>query len=261
MRLAPSGRDALPWEAYAGAIMDDGHERYRQLAVSHVLGGLAPDDAAAFRSHLQGCRDCRARVAELRGIASDLERAERDERARATVQTEVVRRDPEGEEATGVAESAGPRIGVRQVTIAAVIVMVLAGAMAFWNLHLRTTNAVVATVAEQHADTLEVLAAGTPVAVEAEHPVRGMAAIDGERVALTLTGVEETEGARLVAWLRDGTGVTPVAELQRRAVGEGTVALVVEDQDADVLEITVERGELDEQARGEQIASVRLRVR
>ena len=242
--------------------MDDGHERYRQLAVSHVLGGLGPDDAAAFRNHLLGCRDCRARVAELRGIASDLERAERDERARATVQTEVVRRHPEGEqEASEAAEPAGPRIGVRQVTIAVVVVMVLAGAMAFWNLHLRTTNAVVVTVAEQHADTLEVLAAGTPVDVEAEHPVRGMAAVDGERVALTLTGVEATEGARLVAWLRDGTGVTPVAELQRRAVGEGTVALVVEDRDADVLEITVERGELGQRARGEQVASVQLRGR
>jgi hypothetical protein len=242
--------------------MDDGHERYRQLAVSHVLGGLDPDDAAAFRSHLQGCRDCRARVAELRGIASDLERAERDERARATVQTEVVRRQPEGEpEATEAGEPTGPRIGVRQVTIAAVIVMVLAGAMAFWNLHLRTTNAVVVTVAEQHADTLEVLAAGTPVDVEAEHPVRGLAAVDGERVALTLTGVEATEGARLVAWLRDGADVTPVAELQRREVGEGSVALVVEDRDADVLEITVERGELGQRARGEQVASVRLRGR
>jgi anti-sigma-K factor RskA len=242
--------------------MDDGHERYRQLAVSHVLGGLDPDDAAAFRSHLQGCRDCRARVAELRGIASDLERAERDERARATVQTEVVRRPPEGEpEATAGGEPTGPRIGVRQVTIAAVIVMLLAGAMAFWNLHLRTTNAVVVTVAEQHADTLEVLAAGTPVDVVAEHPVRGLAAVDGERVALTLTGVEATEGARLVAWLRDGADVTPVAELQRREVGEGSVALVVEDRDADVLEITVERGELGQRARGEQVASVRLRGR
>jgi anti-sigma-K factor RskA len=242
--------------------MDDGHERYRQLAVSHVLGGLDPDDAAAFRSHLQGCRDCRARVAELRGIASDLERAERDERARATVQTEVVRRQPEGEpEATEAGEPTGPRIGVRQVTIAAVIVMVLAGAMAFWNLHLRTTNAVVVTVAEQHADTLEVLAAGTPVDVEAEHPVRGLAAVDGERVALTLTGVEATDGARLVAWLRDGADVTPVAELQRREVGEGSVALVVDDRDADALEITVERGELGQRARGEQVASVRLRGR
>jgi hypothetical protein len=241
--------------------MDDRHERYRQLAVSHVLGGLDADDAAAFRSHLQGCRDCRARVAELRGIASDLERAERDERARATVQTEVVRRTPDGQEVAEATEPSGPRIGIRQVTLAAVIVMLLAGAMAFWNLHLRTTNAVVVTVAEQHADTLEVLAAGTPVDVEAEHPVRGLAAIDGERVALTLTGVEEAEGARLVAWLRDGTGATPVAELQRRAVGEGTVALVVEDQDAEVLEITVERGELGERARGEQIASVRLRGR
>ncbi len=243
--------------------MDDAHERYRQLAVSHVLGGLGPDDAAAFRSHLAGCRDCRARVAELRGIASDLERAERDERARATVQTEVVRRQPEGDRGPSddATDRAGPRIGVRQVTAAVVIVMVLAGAMAFWNLHLRTTNAVVATVAEQHADTLEVLAAGTPVEVEAEHPVRGLAAVDGERVALTLTGVEATEGARLVAWLRDDAGVTPVAELQRRAVGEGTVALVVEDRGADVLEITVERGELGQRARGEQLASVQLRGR
>lgn len=241
--------------------MEPGHEHYQQLAVGHVLGGLEPDDAAAFRSHLSGCRVCRARVAELRGIASELERAERDERARATVQTEVAHQESEdaGPRPRRPAAEAGSRIGVRQVTVAAIVVVLLAGAMAFWNLHLRTNNAVMATVAEQHAQTLEVLAGGVPLDVAADHPVRGLAAMDGEHVAVTLTGLgQPAEGERIVAWVDDGAGLTPVAELQIRSVGDGTVAVVLEDEGAETLELTAERGPVGDEPGGELVASVDL---
>ncbi len=241
--------------------MDSGHEHFQQLAVGHVLGGLTPEDAAQFRSHLLGCRDCRARVAELRGIASDLERAERDERARAVVQTEVAEPADEGD-APSTRRSPGTapsRVGVRHVTVAALVVLVLAGAMAFWNLHLRSSTAMLSTVAEQHAQTLEVLATGLAVEVEAEHPVRGVAAIDGDHVAVTLAGVAQPEeGERVVAWLHDEEGVTAVAELRTRAA-EGSVAVVLEDQDADRLELTLERGELGEEPEGDSLAHVGLR--
>ena len=220
--------------------MADGHGHYQQLAVGHVLGGLGPDDAADFRSHLAGCRDCRARVAELRGIASDLERAERDERAREVVRTEVARREPEAHEAP----ASGSRIGVRHVTVAVVVVVFLAGAMAFWNLHLRTSNAVVTSVAEQHAQTLAVLASGIEVDVEADHPVGGIGAVDGDRVAVALTGVEVPQDARVVAWLHGADGPVAAAQVVPAQIADSHLALVLEDADAGRLELSVEQGEL-----------------
>ena len=242
--------------------MDFGHEHFQELAVGHVLGGLEPDDAAEFRSHLVGCRDCRARVSELRGIASDLERADRDERARALVQTELAEPEetPEASGARrGETDASGPRIGVRHVTIAVIGVMLLAGAMGFWNLHLRTGTSMLTTLAEQHAHTLEVLAAGITVEVEADHPVRGLAAVDGDHVALTLTGVDEpADGQRVVAWLRDDAEVVPAAELRSSGGDEGTVAVVLEDQGAQHLEVTLEDGEVPDQPGGPTLATVDL---
>lgn len=245
--------------------MADGHEHYQQLAVGHVLGGLGPDDDAAFRSHLLDCRDCRARVAELRGIASDLERAERDERARATLTTEVERRAPEDEPARGGPDRAGPdrgaRIGIRHVTVAVIVVAVLAGGMAFWNLHLRTSNALIGSVAEQHARTLEVLADGVALDVEADHPVRGVAATNGEHVALSLVGLEVPgEGERLVAWVHGEDGPAPVGQIRPSRVEEGTAALVIEASGAQVLEVRRETGELDGAPGGERLARVELRA-
>jgi anti-sigma factor RsiW len=238
--------------------MSDGHERFQRLAVGHVLGGLDADDAAAFRSHLHGCRSCRARVVELRGIASDLERAERDERARSMVRTEVARRPPETEAPQEVPR---PRIGLRHVTIAVVVVAVMAGAMAFWNLHLRTSNAVVGSVAEQHTETLRVLADGVPADLEAEHPVRGVAAVDGERVAVALGGVELVDdGERVVLWLRGEQGHEPAAQVLARQLADGHLALSLEDEDADELIVTAERGELDDEPRGTVLARVELRA-
>lgn len=240
--------------------MTDGHRHYQQLAVGHVLGGLAAEDAADFRSHLAGCRDCRARVAELRGIASDLERAERDERARTLVRTQTPRRS-EPEEASAGAPSSGGRIGVRHVTVAVIVVAVLAAGIAFWNLHLRTTTAVATAIAEQQARALEVLASGVTVEVEAEHPVRGIAATDGEHVALVLAGVDPPgDGVRPVAWLRDTDGQSPVAEMRPGQLDDGVVELFLEVEDAEELELTLERGELGERPQGSVLARVGLRA-
>jgi anti-sigma factor RsiW len=239
--------------------MTDAHRHYQQLAVGHVLGGLAADDAADFRSHLASCRDCRARVAELRGIASDLERAERDERARTLVRTEVPRRS-DREPERGEPRDNG-RIGVRHVTVAVVVVALMAAGMAFWNLHLRTTNAVVTSVADQHAQALDVLASGVTVEVQGEHPVRGLAATDGEHVAVTLAGVEPPgEEARVVAWLTGVDGPVPAAEMRPEQLGDGRLALLLETDGARHLRLTVERGELGERPGGPVLAEVDLRA-
>jgi hypothetical protein len=183
--------------------MGDEHSRFEELAVGHVLGGLPAADAAAFRDHLGGCRTCRSRVAELRGIADDLAAAERDERARAVVRTEVPRRADEEQET----ELATGRIGLRQVTFAVVVVALLATAMGFWNLHLRTTSATYFTAAEARGDTLRSLAQGTPVEVETTGSVTAYATLDGDTLAVTIGGLARLDGETwLVAWFRDGSG-------------------------------------------------------
>lgn len=48
------------------------------MAVAHVLGDLDEERGRVFRAHLLECPDCRARVGELRAIASDLAGVERD---------------------------------------------------------------------------------------------------------------------------------------------------------------------------------------
>lgn len=50
------------------------------MAVAHVLGGLDEDQGRMFRAHLLECPHCRARVGELRAIASDLAGVERSAR-------------------------------------------------------------------------------------------------------------------------------------------------------------------------------------
>lgn len=184
--------------------MGDEHARFEELAVGHVLGGLPAADAAAFRDHLGGCRTCRSRVAELRGIADDLAAAERDERARAVVRTEVPRRADEEEPDTGLATG---RIGLRQVTFAVVIVALLATAMGFWNLHLRTASATYYTAAEARGETLKTLAEGTPTEVETAGPVTAYAALDGDTIAVTIGGLAPLDGETwLVAWFQEADG-------------------------------------------------------
>jgi len=165
--------------------MADGHGRYEELAVGHVLGGLTPEQSAAFRSHLHTCPECRSRVAELHGIADDLAAAARDERARTPVQTEVTRRvEPEQP------APRPPRIRVGHVTAAVVVVLALATAMAFWNLHLRSAAATYLGVAEAQGDALARLATGVELEPVFSSGVQGRVVTDGTAVTLTLAGLE-----------------------------------------------------------------------
>lgn len=221
--------------------MGSQHERYEKLAVGHVLGGLDATESSDFRGHLLGCRDCRLRVAELRDLAADLAAAERDERSRALVRTEVERRDASDE-----APAPGPRVGIRHVTLAVVAVMVLAGSMGFWNLHLRTAAAGYAQAANYRGDTLRMLAGGRAVAVDAADDVDARVVVHGEDVAFTVTGLPALAvGERLEVWL--STAEAPVRALDpvpARHVTGGDVAGHLERAGARELLITRERGPL-----------------
>jgi anti-sigma factor RsiW len=218
--------------------MKDHHARFEELAVGHVLGGLPAADAAAFRDHLGGCRICRSRVAELRSIADDLAAAERDERAQAAVRTEVPRRadeDPAGPEPAA-------RIGIRHVTLAVVAVAMLATAMGFWNLHLRTTSASYFATAEARGATLQQLAAGSPLEVETAGVATALAALDGDTLAVTVDGIAPLDAETwLVAWFRgEPTGERARVLARPGGLPEGAIAFSDDVGEATELVITRE---------------------
>lgn len=222
--------------------MTDEHERYEQLAVGHVLGGLGAGDAAVFRSHLLGCRHCRGRVAELREIAADLAAAERDERAQARVRTAAPRRADLDE------PDPPPRAGgTRNLTALVVLAAALVGALAFWNLHLRTTASSYAGVADARGDTLRGLVSGVAVEAEVEAAAAARVVADGDEVAFSLADLEPLAADELlVVWLEDTPeGTEAVLVVRADQVDDDAVAATVAQRDAAELVVARETvGEL-----------------
>lgn len=52
--------------------MGDRHDAIEELLGAYALDALDPDELAAVEAHLDGCPTCRAEVAELRDVASQL---------------------------------------------------------------------------------------------------------------------------------------------------------------------------------------------
>ncbi len=204
----------------------DTHERYEQLAVGHVLGGLDAGDAADFRAHLLGCRDCRMRVAELRDIAADLAAAEREERAQARVRTEVEQLTATE---TDVADEPGPGVSSRALAVVAVVAVVTFGLLAFWNLHLRTQVTTAERLDERQSAALAELAVGVPVTVEVTGSGSGLVVVDEQDVAFSFVALPELAyDERYVVWLTggpDGDEPTLVTRTpDGRLAGTGTLA-------------------------------------
>ena len=173
--------------------MADEHQRFERLAVGHVVGGLDEVDAARFRSHLVSCRDCRSRVAELRGIADDLTATEREERAaRAgaarTDLAERVEEEAEAEAPPRQRDIAPVRSWPWRVVVIGLLPLVVLGALAwvvwvraevaFQGAALQTANRALLAVAEGDQLPLEL----DPVAAD----VTGVVAVSDGRVVVTL---------------------------------------------------------------------------
>lgn len=205
--------------------MGEDHERFEALALSHVLGGLPDGDASDLRDHLRACPACRARVAELRELSSDLDAAERDERRRRA----AARR--RREDAKGTAPDGGP-LGAgdggvgRPSRLRRAVLVVLALAtlpLVFWNLHLRSAADAYFATAEERAATLEAFATGRTVEVAGPAGERGRIAIDAARVAIVLVGVGPLgSDERLVAWL-EGPGGDGMPAFERHVLAIGPV--------------------------------------
>lgn len=216
------------------------HERYDGLALDHVLGGLSGRAASEFRSHLASCGDCRSRVAELRGIAAELGEIERDERSRARLQTEVGRRD-ESEH-----EPAEPtrRLTIGHVALAAVLVLLLAAGVAFWNLHLRTVVGAYESVVSSQSEALRDLASGVLVDAEFAEGVSGRLVATDEQLAFTLTGLDVMPDDVAAVWVTDDDGEV---ELMTAAPADlldgGAYAGVVDLEGVVEVTITLEVGQ------------------
>jgi hypothetical protein len=234
----------------------DAHERYEELAVGHVLGGLAADDAAAFRSHLLGCRDCRLRVAELRDIAADLVAAEREERAHARVRTEVA----EAAEAQPVEPPPTPRrLSSRFLGVGLALAVIVVGAVAFWNLHLRTQVDATTLLVERQETALAELATGVSVAVTTVGPASGLVVVDDEQVAFSFVDLPALTGSeRYVVWLT-GTEDDEEGPVLTARPGDRRIAGAADQRGADGLTVTVEDGPVIGAApAGREVASADL---
>ena len=238
--------------------MASGHGRYEEMAVGHVLGGLSPRQSADFRNHLHGCAECRSRVAELHSIADDLAAAEREERTRTPVRTELAPREDSPEPAEG----RRGRIGIGHVTVAVVVVLALATGMAFWNLHLRTTAGTYLGVVEAQGDALERLARGVELEATTQEDVLARVVTDGSTITVTLAGLEPL-GAdeRLVAWFDGAPDPDQTPPRVLAGPGElenGAVAASLATDGARQLTITREVGTSQQEAQGPVVLEARL---
>ncbi|HEX2026628.1 MAG TPA: anti-sigma factor [Nitriliruptorales bacterium] len=237
--------------------MGSSHERYEELALGHVLGGLRSDDAAEFRAHLVECRECRMRVAELRDIAADLAATEREERRRAAIATEVAQsEDGEGETSGRWARltSRLPHIGVALATLAVLGVM-------FWNYHLRQVSGEQDQLLVRWSQALAVLAQGEALPVQTRGEVTAVAAVEGDEVALVLTGIPAFGRDQLLyVWKEEDRADHAVAVEWARGPVEGPLSLVEELADADTLIVTLERAgvQAPEEPSDRELARVEL---
>ena len=220
----------------------DHDERWDELALGHVLGGLPTAEASSFRTHLVSCGQCRARVAELRSLDSDMAAAAREERA--TQREREAGRTPTRTDHRARAESAPTAQDQRprwRTVIALAVIALLLGGLALWNAHLRTQNAYVTDLAEAQRETLGVLGRGTVVPVTTSGDVTGVVSVDGDRVAFALSNVPSpASGQRLVVWVRDDSGTRPADVLPPVAMTDGTLWSSVAVTDAEALVISIE---------------------
>lgn len=217
--------------------MADAHRRYEQMAVGHVLGGLDAVDAAEFRTHLVGCRHCRLRVAELRGIASDLAAAEREERVAARVKTEVARRQDQDDDTP----DRGGELSRRALVMIGAVAALVAAGLLTWNFHLRDVNRTLLEATDAREQVLSMLASGEQVDAVLHEGVQGLVSVEDDQVALDLAGVPAVgDGRWLAVWLVNGEPPHRYEAFAAGAVQDGRFATHLAHRGADRLVVTLE---------------------
>lgn len=227
--------------------MADDHLRYERLAVGHVVGGLDEVDAARFRSHLVSCRDCRTRVAELRGIASDLVATEREERAGRRGRTEVAERVEE--EAPPQARDDVPvRAWPWRVVVVGLLPLVVLGVLA-WAVWIRAENNLLQATAGSQAVALSVFAEGQVLDATFAQGVTGIVAVAGQEVAVSVGNLptpDPDEGIGVHLLGEDGDRVVETRPLTATRLNGDRLLRVLDlptavGRDAETLVVTLER--------------------
>lgn len=184
-----------------GVTGDGDHGMYSEYAVRHVMGDLDERASQVFRAHLLECSECRARVGELRTIASELaevERAERRERVAHALETKEREDDDDGEEE----EPAGrPWTG----RLAALLALGLIALLAVWNFTLRSTNDQLrsALTAEQRASSIINFGERWET-LETAAGVNGAARSRGRDVAIMIEGTDDERTYVVIFYDADG---------------------------------------------------------
>jgi hypothetical protein len=180
---------------------DDQHRAYEDFAVRHVMGSLDEAESSTFRSHLLDCQDCRARVGELRSIASDLvevERAERRERAAKLVET----KEREADHDDDLDDEDEPRSSGRLLVVVGITLIVV---LSVWNFVLRGQNESLSDYAMALQDSAETINFGDAWAVEEEAPgVEGIARDEAGWLAVMVRNTDDDATYQLKRYDRDG---------------------------------------------------------
>lgn len=169
----------------------DSHRYFEEMAVTHVLGGLDQSEGKVFRSHLLDCADCRARVGELRALASelaDVEREERRERAARAVGTK--RRESDDDELIEddfVPASRGSRIAL----VGGLILVML---LAAWNFTLRSRIELAQTFVTSTVTSTALLLEGEQWTVDSRvDQLSAVVAMQGGQFAIMVSGLQPGE--------------------------------------------------------------------
>jgi hypothetical protein len=220
----------------------DEHRYFEGLALAHVLGGLDDSDGRIFRAHLLECSDCRARVGELRAIASELADVERDERRqRAAKAIETKRRETE-DDGIDEAEAAAPSRSSRILVLVGLGLVILLSA---WNFTLRGENAELQVRSQRLSRATEALEFGQPwtvvqPAARNDETLQFAAKEHNNELAVLITGLEDSEVYTL--FLRQSNG-----QITRRTVvqpDDGRVLSMIElNADDDEIIVTNPEGQ------------------
>ena len=206
--------------SYPPVMSQTGHDaHWDELALGHVLGGLSSGDGSRFRRHLVGCELCRGRVAELRGVASAMADAEREElaSARDVLDGEVSMRPGR--------PVVPPQWKVLATSVVVVLTVVL---LSGWVAQLRTENAELRWVTDVQERALATLGTGDVLTLRGDVGPVGAIAVTSDRVAFTLTRVPEVAaGRQLVVWLDVDGDPRPVAAYTAGTIEDGWLASAV----------------------------------
>ncbi len=213
--------------SYPPVMSQTGHDaHWDELALGHVLGGLSSGDGSRFRRHLVGCELCRGRVAELRGVASAMADAEREELANARELVDV--EDGRGADGAGRRHDALVLPPQWRVLVTSVVVVLTLVVLSGWVAQLRTENAELQRVTDVQERALAALGTGQVLTLRGDVGPVGAIAVTSDRVAYTLTRVPEVAlGRQLVVWMDVDGDVRPVAAHVSGAIEDGWLASAV----------------------------------